>query len=61
MDMVFAWLDTRETRPSDARAYALLNDADQVVKTDVADAFLSYDVRPIRWSERENVRDELAA
>jgi hypothetical protein len=61
MEMVFAWLDTRETRPPEARAYALLNDTDQIVRADVTEAFLSYDVKPIRWSERETVREELAA
>lgn len=61
MEMVFAWLDTRETRPPEARAYALLNDTDQIVKSDVTEAFLSYDVKPVKWSERETVREELAA
>ena len=61
MGMVFAWLDTRETRPPEARAYALLNDTDQIVKSDVTEAFLSYDVKPVKWSERETVREELAA
>jgi hypothetical protein len=60
-DMVFAWLDTRETRPPEARAYALLNDTEQIVKADVMDALLSYDVKPVRWSERETVREELTA
>ena len=61
MDMVFAWLDTRDTRPPEARAYALLNDVEQVVRPDVTDAFLSYDVKAVKWSERETVREELAA
>ena len=61
MEMVFAWLDTRETRPQESRAYALLNDTERQVRADVLDAFRSYDVLPIRWSERENIRAELAA
>jgi hypothetical protein len=61
MEMVFAWLDTRETRPPEARAYALLNDTDQRVKSEVTEAFLSYDIKPVKWSEREIVREELAA
>jgi len=61
MEMVFAWLDTRETRPLEARAYALLNDTDQIVKPDVTEALLNYDVTPVKWSERETVREELAA
>jgi len=60
-EMVFAWLDTRETRPPEARAYAMLNDSDQTVKSDVIEAFLSYDVKPVKWSERESCREELAA
>lgn len=58
---MFAWLDTRDERPEDARAYALLNDREQRVPGSVLDAFERYDVRAVRWSEREAVRQELAA
>ena len=61
MDMVFAWLDTREARPQESRAYALLNDTERQVKADVLEAFRSYNVLPVRWSEREKVKEELAA
>jgi len=58
---VFAWLDTKEARESESKAYALLNDAEQVVSADVQDALRSYDVHPVVWSQREEVREELAA
>ncbi len=61
MEMVFAWIDTRETRPPESKAYALLNDSERQVKSDVMDAFRSYDVLPVLWSARENIRAELAA
>jgi Domain of unknown function DUF1828/Domain of unknown function DUF1829 len=61
MDMAFAWVDTRETRPLESQAYALLNDMEREVKPDVIEALLSYDIKPVRWSERENVREELAS
>ncbi len=60
-DMVFAWMDTRETRPAESRAYALLNDTEREIKAEVTDALLSYDIKPIRWSERENIKEELVA
>lgn len=60
MEMVFAWLDTRETRPPESRAYALLNDTERPVRSDVMDAFENYDVKPVRWGERESIRAELA-
>lgn len=59
--IVLAWIDTKEVRPPDSRAYALLNDAEQPVSSAVLDALTSYDVRPVPWSQREGVREELAA
>ena len=58
---VFAWLDTRETRSDDSRAYAILNDSVKPVAEKVLTAFLEYGLRPVPWSERERVREELAA
>lgn len=57
----FSWLDTKDVRPPDSRAYALLNDSEQPVSSAVIDALRSYDVRPVVWSARETVRPELAA
>jgi hypothetical protein len=57
----FSWIDTKDARPVDSRAYALLNDADYTIPITVFDALRNYDVRPVPWSERERVMDELAA
>ena len=59
--IAFSWVDTREVRRADSKAYALLNDSEQYVSTDVLDALRSYDVTPVPWSKREEVREELAA
>lgn len=59
--VAFAWIVTKEVRPADARAYALLNDSESPVSSAVLDALRSYDVRPVLWSRREEVREELAA
>lgn len=59
--VVLSWVDTKEVRPPESRAYALLNDTEQEVSLAVVDALRSYDVRPVTWSRRENVREELAA
>jgi hypothetical protein len=58
--LAFSWIDTKEVRPPDSRAYALLNDSDQTISTSVVDALRNYDVNPILWSRREEVRKELA-
>lgn len=59
--VAFAWIDTKEVRPSDSKAFALLNDSEQSISSAVLDALRSYDVTPVYWSKREDVREELAA
>lgn len=59
--VVLSWVDTKEVRSADSRAYALLNDTEQSVSSAVIDALRSYDVRPVEWSARESLREELAA
>lgn len=59
--MAFAWLDTREVRTPESRAYAILNDSEQPVSQSVLDAMRTYEVHPIPWSTRDGAREELAA
>mgnify|MGYP006288102571 FL=1 len=56
----FKWIDTKDVRPPESRAYALMNDQEQRVPSGVREALDSYDIRPVAWSEREEVREELA-
>lgn len=59
--LAFAWLDTRNVRPADSQAYAFLNNSVTPVPPLVTDALMSYEIVPVPWSEREQVRDRLAA
>ena len=59
--LVFKWLDTRETRATDTQLYALLNDAENTVSESVIAALQNYTLEPIVWSQREEVRERLAA
>jgi Domain of unknown function DUF1829/Domain of unknown function DUF1828 len=59
--LAFKWVDTKEVRASDTRAYALLNDAEQEVPAAVLDALASYEVRPVPWSHRDRLQSELLA
>ena len=36
--VAFSWIDTREVRPPDSRAYAMLNDSEQSVSQPIIDA-----------------------
>lgn len=59
--MAFAWMDTRDARTSGSRAYAILNDTVTPPAGDALAALRRYEVRPVLWSRRDEVRDELAA
>ncbi len=59
--LVLQWFDTRDVRPPDSQMFAFLNDAEAAIAAPLLDALRNYDVRPVPWTERESIKDELAA
>jgi Domain of unknown function DUF1829/Domain of unknown function DUF1828 len=59
--VILAWIDTKEVRSAESKAYAMLNDSENSVPPSVIDALRNYDVNPVLWSHREEARGELAA
>jgi hypothetical protein len=59
--LAFAWVDTKEVRPPNSRFYALLNDDERSPNASILDALANYDITSVLWSERESVREALAA
>jgi len=59
--VAFAWIDTRDVRPPDSKSFVLLNDAEKPISSSVLEALRRYEVRPVPWSKRDEVREELAA
>ncbi len=57
----FSWIDTKEARPPEACAYAIVNDSEKPISGNVLAAMRKYDMSPILWSIRDEARDELAA
>ena len=57
----FAWIDTKEVRPQDSKALAFLNDSEHPPSATVIEALANYELTPVLWTERERVREELAA
>jgi len=58
---IYKWSDTREVRPPESKAYAVLNDFEQSISAGVLDAFRNYQIQPVPWSHRGDVVTELAA
>jgi len=59
--LAWAWVETKEVRSPNAMAYAFLNDSEQAIAASVLDALQSYEVIPVPWSRRDDVRLALAA
>lgn len=51
-NIIFAWNDTKSVRKSDSQLIVILNDQNGISKG-VEEAFISYDAKVIKWSERE--------
>jgi hypothetical protein len=58
--LILEWTDTRQVRPADSKAYALLNDAEPV-PGEMIEALQNYAIRPVLWQVRAEVVAELAA
>ena len=58
---IYKWSDTREVRPPESKAYAVLNDFEHSISPGMLDAFRNYQIRPVLWSHRAEVVTELAA
>ncbi|MGE3065005.1 MAG: DUF1829 domain-containing protein [Hyphomicrobiaceae bacterium] len=61
LTFITAWSDTVDQRPSDATAFAFLNDNEKNIPSAVISALRQYEIIPVLWSDRERVRGKLAA
>jgi len=58
--LILEWTDTRQVRPPDSKAYAVLNDQEPV-SGDMIEALQNYEIRPVLLKLRADVVAELAA
>lgn len=57
--LIMAWEDTRENRPIESEAVAILNDVEHSVPSSSIEALNCYSIRPMPWSSREDHLDVL--
>ena len=53
-NILFAWNDTKPSRKKDSQLIVILNDQNSIAHG-IEDAFINYDAKVIRWSERNRV------
>ena len=54
-------LDTREVRAANSKFYVFFNDIGREVDEDILEPLKIYDVQSVRWTEREEYVQQLAA
>ena len=59
--LIFAYVDVMDSRPSDTKAFAVVNDRNNEVSAKAIEAMRHYNVYPIIWSSREQDLASLAA
>ena len=57
----FSWIDTKDVRAPDSKAYAILNDKERRIPEEVPTALENYGVLPLLWSKRDQYIPELIA
>jgi hypothetical protein len=59
--LTFAWIDTKDARPVDSEAYAILNDFEKPISPTIISALESYEIHAVPWAERDAFKSQLAA
>lgn len=63
-NIIFSWSDTREARNKQSYKsdlYVFMNDQEKEIDTNIINAFKNEDIKPILWSERQEIVDVLSA
>lgn len=59
--LVLAWVDTKDERPENSQAYAILNDQESTISMGVHEALESYGIMPVPWKDRHGIVRDIAA
>lgn len=57
--IIVDWVDTKETRPENSKAYAFINDRERNVSSNLIDALNNYNIKPVLWQNKHEVQHEL--
>jgi hypothetical protein len=55
------WMDTKEQRAPNSKAYVFINDNERVVPGNMIEALKNYEINTVHWSQKEKFSGELAA
>ncbi len=59
--LIMDWIDTKEIRTEEPKAFVIINDVNKKIKQNSLDAFTHYGMQTIPWSNKENFKETFAA
>ena len=60
-NIIFDWLDIQETRPDESKPFVLINDEEKNISDSVLVSFENYNIKAVTWSDKDKIKEELAA
>lgn len=57
--ILFLWDDTRQERETNSLLYVFMQDKDKKISSNIITSMKNYDVKPVKWSERQQYLIEL--
>lgn len=57
--ILFSWIDVKGARSLNSKGYLILNDNDKEVSQEIISAIEQYNMKPVKWSEKEEMLAEL--
>lgn len=58
---LFTWSDIKNYRKLPNLMFVILNDEENKIKTDILNAYKSYDIQPLFWSNKKDIIERLTA
>lgn len=58
-NILFAWNDIKDSRKDKSDMFVILNDIENKVKNDILIALESYEIKPLLWSNKDNIISSL--
>ncbi len=59
--IIFDWLDVEAARPGIAEPFVLINNEEKNVPSSLMNSFENYNIKAVQWSDRDSIKEVLAA
>lgn len=59
--IIFDWLDIEGSRPDDSLPIVLINNEEKSISNSVIESFTNYNMEAVKWTDKDKIKEKLAA